>query len=79
MMEEELVPLALEGDENAYRELFERNFSRMFRVALGYVGASHDEAKDICQGAFIKAFDRLDTLDDPCKFRSWLTSVVSHL
>lgn len=73
--EPELVDRAKNGEEGAYRELFDLHFSRVFRVALSYVGSS-DEAKDICQTAFIRAFESLDLLDNTEKFGPWIASIT---
>lgn len=76
MTEEELVKRAREGEENACRELFNRHFKRVFRTAIAYVGAHDDEAKDICQTAFMQAFRSLGSLEDPAKFGPWIVTIA---
>ncbi len=48
----------------------------MYSLALSYVNYREDDAKDICQEAFVKAFNNLDTLNEPSKFGSWLSTIV---
>lgn len=75
MTEVETVSRARRGDEDAYRELFERYFTKVYRVAISYVGTK-DEAKDVLQTAFIAAFRSLGKLDDPEKFGPWIASIA---
>ena len=76
MKEEELVHQACKGNEDAYRELFNRYFQGVLRIAAAFVGPNDDEAKDICQTAFIQAFKNLDKLEDPAKFGAWIASIA---
>src|SRR6185503_5661817 len=37
-----------------------------------------DDALDISQNAFMKAFERLDSLRDEARFRSWIARIARH-
>src|SRR3972149_4132107 len=56
--DEALVRASLAGDEGAFRDLMERYKRRAFGVALGIVGDA-DDAQDVVQDAFVKAYYKL--------------------
>lgn len=68
--DEDLVRRALGGDEGAYRDLLERYKRRAYGVALGIVG-DPDEALDVVQDAFIKAYYRLSDFRFGSNFYTW--------
>src|SRR5690606_32094469 len=54
-------------------------FQRHSRMVLGLsqrILAGREEAEDLAQDAFVFAFSRLDTLNNPQAFSSWLGSIV---
>jgi RNA polymerase sigma-70 factor (ECF subfamily) len=70
------VVLAKEGDREAFRRLYEEHRERVFRTACRYTGSRQD-AEDILQETFIKAFSRIRTFDfriSP-RFSSWLAAI----
>lgn len=66
----ELVREALSGSEAAYRELMERYAKRAYGVAVGIVG-DPDEAQDVVQEAFIKAYYSLREFRFGSNFYTW--------
>lgn len=71
----ELVRRARAGDDAAFETLLHRHFDMAFGVALG-VAADRDDAEDICQDAFVRAWERLHQCRHPERFRGWLARVV---
>lgn len=59
----------------AYRHLVSRHWARVNRWLRQVVGCAHT-ADDLCQEAFIKAYDRLDSLQDAEKFGAWLRPIA---
>ncbi|TDJ29644.1 MAG: hypothetical protein E2O51_02775 [Gammaproteobacteria bacterium] len=51
----------LQGDENAFRELFDSFFPRLYRFALVRLNGDREEAREMVQQTFCKAFERLDS------------------
>ena len=51
----------LAGDEQAFRDLFDRFFPRLYRFGLARLDGDHDAATEVVQQTFCKAFERLDT------------------
>jgi len=56
--DERLVKAALSGDDDAFSELVRRHKQKIFRLAARFVRDS-EELDDICQEAFIKAYQSL--------------------
>jgi len=76
MLDEVTVGLAKEGNGDAFRRLYEEHRERVFRTAARYSGSRQD-AEDIMQETFIKAFSRLRTFDFRISpnFSTWLLSI----
>jgi RNA polymerase sigma factor (sigma-70 family) len=72
----ELVQASLKGDLGAFESLVERYQDVLYRHALCYVG--REEAQDIVQEAFLKAFHELASLNDPAKFGGWMRSAIRN-
>ncbi len=68
--DEDLIRAAVAGDDAAFRELLERYKKRAFGVALGIVG-DPDEAQDVVQDAFIKAYYNLKEFRFGSNFYTW--------
>lgn len=71
----ELVRRAQEGDDEAFEVLLIRHFDDAFAVALG-VAVDRDEAEDVLQDAFVRAWERIGQCRHPERFRGWLGTVV---
>lgn len=72
-----LVELAAEGEREARRELFERHREAAYRVALRVTGRPED-ALDVVQDSFIKAFERLGDFQQTAGFKTWLLRIVTN-
>ena len=72
-----LVQAALRGDLHAFERLVERHRDVVFRVAARLVG-SDEEAEDITQDTFLRAFHRLDRYRGEAAFRSWLLRIAHN-
>ncbi len=65
-----LIRAAQDGDEEAYRVLMERYKGRAFHVALGITG-DPDDALDVVQEAFVKAYYNLKGYRFGANFYTW--------
>ena len=72
-----LVEQAREGYEKAWRVLFERHRDVAYRVAWRLVGRQED-ALDVVQDSFIRAFQGLRDFAGASSFRTWLLRIVSR-
>ncbi len=78
MSDRNLVKQTLGGNRNAYRRLVERYRNSVYGVAISYTN-DFDLAEDLAQEAFIRAYYRLDMLNDGEQFGSWLRKIVLNL
>lgn len=69
---------ALAGDLAAFDRLIVRYQRRAVAVSYRLLGNIQD-AQDVSQNAFVKAFKALDSLNDPLRFGSWMMRIVSNL
>ena len=73
-----IVQQVLEGNTNAFEELVLEYEKKVYNVALRILGNSEDAA-DMTQEAFIKAFNSMSGFRGDSKFSVWLTRIVSNL
>ena len=74
----QLVDDARKGNAAAFRELVVRHQRRAYAVALGMVH-DPDDARDICQDAFLKVHKSLGTFEGDSQFFTWLYRIVMNL
>jgi len=70
-----LVARSLRGDGRAYGRLIDAYQRVLFNVALRMVG-NREDAKDVTQTVFIKAFENLSTFDSRRPFFSWIYRIM---
>lgn len=73
--ESELVRRALEGDERAFGGLVEAYERVLFNLALRMVN-DREDARDLTQTVFLKAYRHLATFDRRHKFFSWIYRIM---
>ena len=78
MEDAQLVNDFLGGNHQAFNKLVSRWQDRIHHFAYRYF-ASSDDAAEITQKTFIKAYQKLDSLDDAQKFGSWLYRIANNL
>lgn len=70
------IRLAINGKEDGYSYLYQNTYQKSYYVALKYM-KNEDDALDILQDAYIKAFQNLAQLEDAEKFPSWFSKIVA--
>lgn len=75
MDDETLVRKCLDGDTEAFGELVGRYERPLFNVALRML-RDREEARDVTQSAFVKAWQHLDQFDRSRRFFSWLYRIA---
>src|SRR6266581_9436967 len=73
--ERQLVAAAKSGDESAFEILVKRQERKIFRVALRYTRVRED-AEDVVQQTFQKAFVYLKKFEGKSSFSTWLTRIA---
>jgi RNA polymerase sigma-70 factor, ECF subfamily len=70
------VQATLRGDLHAFEALVERHRDVVVRVAARIAG--RDEAEDVSQDAFLRAFHRLGRFRADASFRAWLLQITHN-
>ncbi len=78
MSDRELIEKFLDNDEDAFVGLMTKYQRLLFHTVKGVL-LNNDEAQEITQEAFIRAFKKLKHLKDPDRFRSWLLRIALNL
>ncbi len=73
-----LVERCLRGDERAFGLLLGRYRRPVFSLVLRMVG-NREDAQDLAQEAFVRAFRSLHSYDRSRSFASWLFKIASNL
>ncbi len=76
--DEELVEAAQAGDASAFNVLAQR-WERRIRGAIYRVLGSEDDARDLAQEAFLKAYRALGSFKRQARFSSWLYQIALNL
>ena len=70
-----LVERTLSGDLESFSVLVDRYQKAVFNVALRFLQDAND-AEDIAQAVFLKAFERLPSFDPKFRFFSWIYKIA---
>jgi RNA polymerase sigma-70 factor (ECF subfamily) len=73
--ESALVMQAREGDTEAFGELVRRYEGRIFRLAQ-HVTQNREDAEDVLQETFMKAYEHLDQFKGDSKFYTWIVRIA---
>lgn len=73
-----IIKQVLEGDVNAFEGLVKEYEKNVYNLALRMTGDPEDAA-DMAQDAFIKAYSSLSSFRGDSKFSVWLFRIVSNL
>src|SRR6185369_15743388 len=68
---------ARRGDGDAFRELVERHSRSVFRLAFRMTGNEQD-AEDVVQESFLRAYKQLGRFESRANFGTWLYRIVSN-
>jgi RNA polymerase sigma-70 factor (ECF subfamily) len=71
------VAQARAGDSGAFRVLVERHSSNLFRLAYRMTGHQED-ADDVVQETFLRAYRQLEKFDDRASFGTWLYRIAAN-
>jgi RNA polymerase sigma-70 factor (ECF subfamily) len=73
--ESTLVALAREGDKIAFGELVRRYEGKIFRLAQ-HITQNREDAEDVLQETFLKAYEHLDQFQGNSKFYTWVVRIA---
>lgn len=75
--EEELIKQAIDGDQKAYQTLFEAHRQAIFHIIVKIV-RNNEEAQDLVQETFIKAFGSLKSYNPTYRFTTWIYKIAAN-
>lgn len=70
-----LVRAAKAGDDSAFEELVRRYDRNVFRIAQ-HITQNREDAEDVVQDAFLKAYSNLAQFQGQSKFYTWLVRIA---
>jgi RNA polymerase sigma-70 factor, ECF subfamily len=73
--ESALVAQAKAGDQNAFAELVNRYERKIYRLAKN-ITRNDEDAEDVLQDAFLKAYTHLDSFKGDSKFYTWIVRIA---
>ena len=69
------IDRVLQGDTNAFAYLVDKYKNLTYTVAMKIV-RNHEDAEEVAQDSFIKAYSQLHTFKGESKFSTWLYTIV---
>ena len=66
------------GDRTAFGVLIDRYYKSIYRLAYQFTG-NHQDADDVCQETFFRAFGNIRRLRDSSRFKEWIFVIASNL
>lgn len=78
MDERLLIRRASEGDDSAFRTLYDENVDRVYRLAYRMTG-DEEAARECTQEVFIQAFRKLGSFRGGAKFSTWIHSIATNV
>src|SRR4051795_6513129 len=73
--EQALVERARAGDAEAFTELVQRYERKIYRLAK-HITQNDEDAEDVLQESFLKAYSHLDSFQGDSKFYTWLVRIA---
>lgn len=73
--ESALVAQAKAGDQNAFGELVQRYERKIYRLAKN-ITRNDEDAEDVLQDTFLKAYTHLDNFKGDSKFYTWIVRIA---
>ncbi|MFH0990480.1 MAG: RNA polymerase sigma factor [bacterium] len=76
-LERQLVCQVKEGSQEAFRELVQMKMKQAYDLAYSFVN-DHDDAEDITQESFVKAYQSMANFREDAEFGTWLYRIVTN-
>ncbi len=76
--DEELVARSMDGDADSFNQLIKRWERPIYALAYRTLGRE-DDARDVCQETFLRAYRAINGFKGQAKFSSWLYRIALNL
>lgn len=76
--DQKLINLSLGGDKNAYQQLIEHYKGKIFSLAYSVLN-NREDAEDVVQESFVKAYLSLNNFQGKSSFYTWLYKITFHM
>ncbi|MGI9530328.1 RNA polymerase sigma factor [Lutimonas sp.] len=73
--DQKYIDRVLQGDTNAFAYLINKYKDMSYTLAIKIV-KSHEDAEEVAQDSFLKAYEKLNTFKGNAKFSTWLYTIV---
>jgi RNA polymerase sigma-70 factor, ECF subfamily len=73
--ESQLLARAREGDRSAFNELINRHSRKIYRLAK-HITQNNEDAEDVLQETFLKAYEHLPDFHGQSKFYTWIVRIA---
>jgi len=73
----EVIGRVLQGDQNVFAELVKRYQNFVFTIAMRYM-QSREDAEEIAQDVFVKAYRSLADFKNDSRFSTWLYAITAN-
>lgn len=77
-LDTDLVARSQNGDLDAFEELVARYERKIYSAAYRLIG-NHEDARDLAQEAFLRAFQSIKTFRGEASFLTWMCRIVTNL
>jgi RNA polymerase sigma factor, sigma-70 family len=71
----EIIARILKGEKELYEKLMRKYDQRLFRISMSIIN-DEAEARDIMQNTYLKAYLKLDTLQNRSNFSTWIIKIL---
>lgn len=75
--DEEVIARVRAGEIELYEIIMRRHNQRLYRVARS-IPRDDNEAEDVMQDAYVRAYEHLDQFAGESRFATWLTRIAVH-
>jgi len=73
-----LIKRILSGESHLYKDLVERHSANIYNLVLGVVSGRED-AEEVSQDVFVKAFFSLKSFRGECSFSTWIYRIAYNM
>jgi RNA polymerase sigma-70 factor (ECF subfamily) len=75
---EDLLPLIANGDQNAFREFYEKTKTSVYGFALSIIKNTHD-AEDVTQSTYVSIYHNAKNYQNRGKAMAWVLTIAKNL